>query len=210
MKIVIPGGSGHVGTMLARAFHGEGHEVVVLSRVAATAPWRVVAWDGKTLGDWARELEEADAVINLAGRSVNCRYGAEHRREIMESRVDATRLVGEAIVKAKRPPRVWLQASTATIYEHRFDAPNDELTGILGGNEPDAPDTWRLQHRRGAKLGTRGVCGGDVALDAAGVAALGDCHERGSRRAFRDAVAVGAAGSWWREWRRPAIRLVDS
>ena len=83
-------------------------------------------------------------IINLAGRSVNCRYHARNRREIMESRVDSTRVIGEAITKAKRPPCVWLQSSTATIYEHRFDAANDEFTGILSGSEPDAPDTWRF------------------------------------------------------------------
>jgi uncharacterized protein (TIGR01777 family) len=104
----------------------------------------VVGWDAKTLGDWAAEVDGADAVINLAGRSVNCRYGAANRRLIKESRVDSTHVVGRAIAQAARPPRVWLQASTATIYAHRFDAPNDEATGIVGGSEPDAPDTWRF------------------------------------------------------------------
>lgn len=144
MKIVIPGGSGHVGAMLAQAFHAEGHDVVVLSRRPAATPWRSVAWDGRTVGPWKDELERADAVINLAGRSVNCRYGARNREEILRSRVDSTRVVGEAIARCRRPPTVWLQASTATIYAHRFDAPNDEFTGILGGAEPDLPDTWRF------------------------------------------------------------------
>ena len=144
MKIVIPGGSGQVGTVLARAFAADGHEVVVLSRGAGRLPWRTVAWDGETLGDWAAELDGADVVINLAGRSVNCRYTPENRRAILDSRVRSTRLVGEAIGRAARPPRVWLQASTATIYAHRYDAPNDEATGIVGGAEPDAPDTWRF------------------------------------------------------------------
>jgi uncharacterized protein (TIGR01777 family) len=89
-------------------------------------------------------LEGADAVINLAGRSVNCRYNAANRRAIIDSRVESTRIVGEAIRRASRPPRVWLQASTATIYAHRFDAPNDEATGILGGSEPGVPETWRF------------------------------------------------------------------
>jgi hypothetical protein len=108
------------------------------------APWRVVRWDARTVGDWAREIEGADAVINLAGRSVNCRYTAENRRLIKESRIDSTRTVGQAIANAARPPRVWLQASTATIYAHRYDAPNDEATGILGGAEASTPDTWRF------------------------------------------------------------------
>jgi uncharacterized protein (TIGR01777 family) len=144
MKVIIPGGSGQVGTLLACHLTESGHEVVVLSRVPAAAPWRVVGWDARTVGAWAAELEGADAVVNLAGRSVNCRYTAANRAAILNSRVDSTRAVGAAIAKSARPPRVWLQMSTATIYAHRFDAPNDEATGRLGGSEPDAPDTWRF------------------------------------------------------------------
>src|SRR5262245_43996415 len=138
MKIVIPGGSGQVGTVLARAFHQAGDEVVTLSRSPAAAPWRVVPWDAgqsATLGAWAAELDSADVVINLAGRNVNCRYTAKNRRLIMDSRVLSTQALGAAIRQAARPPRVWLQASTATIYAHRYDAPNDERTGLLGGGE---------------------------------------------------------------------------
>ena len=143
MKLILPGGSGQVGTLLARAFSADGHEVVVLSRTpSAGNPWRTVQWDGETVGDWATELDGADAVINLAGRSVNCRYTPENRRQIKQSRLLSTKAVGEAILRAKTPPPVWLQMSTATIYAHRYDAPNDEATGILGGNEPGAPDTW--------------------------------------------------------------------
>lgn len=145
MKVIIPGGSGQVGTVLARAFHERGDEVVVFSRTQTNAPpWRVVQWDGETLGDWASEFEGADAVINLAGQSVNCRYTAENRRIIIDSRVKSTRVVGQAIAQSDHPPRVWLQASTATLYAHRYDAPNDEATGIIGGSEPNAPDTWRF------------------------------------------------------------------
>lgn len=142
MKIVIPGGTGQVGTVLARAFSGEGHDVVVLSRDPRPAPWRTVRWDGETVGAWAAELEGADAVINLAGRSVSCRYTEANREEILQSRLRSTRAVGRAIAACARPPRVWLQMSTATIYAHRFDAANDEATGILGGGEPDAPRAW--------------------------------------------------------------------
>ena len=144
MKIVMPGGSGQVGTVLARAFVRDGHDVVVLSRRPDAQAWRVVPWDGATVGEWAGELDGADVVINLAGRSVNCRYTAANRREIVESRVRSTRAVGEAIAQSSRPPRVWLQASTATIYAHRYDAANDERTGVIGGQEPDAPETWRF------------------------------------------------------------------
>ncbi|HXG56185.1 MAG TPA: NAD-dependent epimerase/dehydratase family protein, partial [Vicinamibacterales bacterium] len=144
MKVVIPGGSGQVGTVLARAFHGAGHDVVVLSRRPDARPWRVVAWDGATLGGWQREIDGADVVINLAGRSVNCRYTHANREELLQSRALSTQVVGQAIAQGARQPRVWLQASTATIYAHRYDAANDEYSGILGGREPGAPDTWRF------------------------------------------------------------------
>jgi uncharacterized protein (TIGR01777 family) len=144
MKIVIPGGSGQVGGILAREFHKSGHDVVVLSRTPAAAPWRTVIWDGEALGDWASEFEAADAVINLAGQSVNCRYTPENRKLIVDSRVKSTRVIGDAIVQASKPPRVWLQASTATLYAHRFDAPNDETSGIIGGAEAGVPETWRF------------------------------------------------------------------
>ncbi|MDQ6653737.1 MAG: TIGR01777 family oxidoreductase [Acidobacteriota bacterium] len=144
MKIVIPAGTGQVGSILARAFHKGGHDVTVLSRKPANAPWRVVQWDGETLGKWVAELDGADVVINLAGQSVNCRYTKENRRILIDSRIKSTRVVGQAIAQAKPSPRVWLQASTATIYAHRYDAPNDEATGIIGGSEAGAPDTWRF------------------------------------------------------------------
>lgn len=144
MKVVIPGGAGHIGTFLARTLAHEGHDVVVLSRTPRRASSRMRAWDGETLGDWTEELEEADVLINLAGRSVNCRYGSENRRTIRDSRVLSTKVLAEAVARARRPPRVWLQASTATIYAHRFDADNDEETGLLGGQEPGAPETWRF------------------------------------------------------------------
>ena len=132
MKIVIAGGTGHLGSILTRSLRARGDRVVMLSRnVEAPA----VLWDGRTLGPWAHVLDGADVLINLAGRSVDCRYGATHRAEILDSRVDSTRVLGEAIALAARPPRLWLQASTATIYAHRYDAPNDERTGILGGEE---------------------------------------------------------------------------
>lgn len=146
MKIVIPGGSGQVGTVLARAFRADGHEVTILSRYANPKDPNTIPWDAKTLGEWANAIDGADCVINLAGRSVNCRYHARNRRLIKESRIESTRILGEAIQQVARPPKVWLQSSTATIYAHRFDAPNDERTGILGTTTDDVPDTWRFSH----------------------------------------------------------------
>jgi uncharacterized protein len=143
MKIVIPGGTGQVGRVLSRTLRARGEDVVVLSR-GGTSDARVVPWDGATLGSWADEVDGADVVINLAGRNVNCRYTASNLEAMMSSRVDSTRVVGVAIEKAVRPPRVWLQMSTATIYAHRFDGPNDESTGLIGGDEPDAPSDWKF------------------------------------------------------------------
>jgi NAD dependent epimerase/dehydratase family enzyme len=140
VKIVIPGGTGQVGTILARAFHQQGHDVVVLTRTPGTAPWRTAPWNAETLDGWANEFENADVVVNLAGRSVNCRYTEANRRAIKDSRVNSTRIVAKAIARADSPPSVWLQMSTATIYSHRYDEPNDEVTGCVGGSEPDAPD----------------------------------------------------------------------
>jgi uncharacterized protein len=145
MKIVIPGGTGQVGTLLARAFHADGHEVVVFGRHSPKpAPWRVRQWNVPNLAEWADEIDGADVVINMAGRSVNCRYTAHNRKEIIDSRVDSVRTVGQAVLRAKHPPKIWLQASTATIYAHTFGTPNDEFTGVIGGHEPNAPDTWRF------------------------------------------------------------------
>jgi uncharacterized protein (TIGR01777 family) len=142
--MVLAGGTGHLGTLLATAHHAKGDEVVVLSRTPRAAPWRVVQWDARTLGPWSAELDGADVVVNLAGRSVNCRYTPANRAAIVSSRVDSTRVVGEALARAAAPPKLWPQMSTATIYAHRYDAANDERTGIIGGNEPGVPEAWRF------------------------------------------------------------------
>ena len=144
MRIVIPGGSGQVGRILARHFLAQGHAVTILSRSLEAAPWRVVVWDGLSPGDWIADLEQSDVCINLAGRSVNCRYTAANRRSIYDSRIRSTRLLNEVIASLTHPPRVWVNASTATIYRHSLDCPMDEATGELGGNEPGAPDTWNF------------------------------------------------------------------
>lgn len=142
MKIVLAGGSGFVGRILSRDLKQHGHEVVVLSRSQAREPG-VVHWDGRHLGPWAQTIDGADAVINLAGRSVNCRYNKTNLQEMLASRVDSTRAIGQAVAAAERSPQTWLQMSTATIYAHRFDGPNDEATGLIGGDEPDVPTYWR-------------------------------------------------------------------
>jgi uncharacterized protein len=155
MKIVIPGGSGQVGTILARHFHRTGHDVIVLTRRPRAAKWGTVSWDGRTLDNWVSHLEGADLVINLAGRSVDCRYTEANRQEIMSSRVESTTVVGKAIAQCSRPPRIWMNASTATIYRHALDRTMDETSGELGGNEADAPSTWRFSIDCRNGLGTR-------------------------------------------------------
>src|SRR5438094_6221221 len=126
-RIVLAGGNGFIGRLLVKSFVAGNYEVTILTRSpgAGEPATRQVRWDGRTLGDWAGELEGAQALINLAGRSVNCRYNARNRREILESRVDSTRVLGEAIARCNTPPPIWLNASTATIYKHTFDQPMD-------------------------------------------------------------------------------------
>jgi uncharacterized protein (TIGR01777 family) len=106
----------------------------------------MVRWDGLTRGSWARELENADVVINLAGRSVDCRYTPANRKENQDSRVNSTRVIGEVIRNLAQPPRIWMNMSTATIYRHALDRPMDESTGEIGGGEPDVPATWRFSY----------------------------------------------------------------
>ncbi len=144
LRVVIPGGTGQIGQILARHFHEQGHTVSVIARHPKPTEWKTYAWNASDLGPWTQALEGADAVINLAGRSVNCRYNAANRREIKNSRTISTGLVGQAIAQAANPPRIWFNASTATIYRHAFDRAMDEGTGELGGNEPDAPRRWRF------------------------------------------------------------------
>jgi uncharacterized protein (TIGR01777 family) len=91
-------------------------------------------------------LDGCDVVVNLAGRSVNCRYNEANRREIKESRIVTTRLVGDAIARSSTPPKLWMNASTATIYRHAMDRPMDDVTGEIGGNEPGIPGTWRFSY----------------------------------------------------------------
>lgn len=143
-RIILAGGSGFLGHALAEHFQKAGQEVVILTRSPGpdSRVAREVAWDGRTMGDWVRELEGAAAVINLVGRSVNCRYNQANRRLILESRVFSTRVLGEAIAQCKQPPRVWLNSSTATIYRHTFGPAWDE-GGEIGGT-PEAKDEFSV------------------------------------------------------------------
>jgi uncharacterized protein (TIGR01777 family) len=145
-KIILAGGSGFLGGELAKHFGKLGWEVVILTRTPKSRPDQVreVAWDTKSLGNWTRELQGATAVANLTGRSVDCRYNAKNRREIMDSRVNSTRVVGEAIARCKTPPRVWLNSSTATVYQHTFGKPHDESSREMD-SATDAKDAFSVE-----------------------------------------------------------------
>lgn len=133
-KVILAGGSGFVGTALTRRLAAEGWEVVVLSRSPAechvirdtVGTVRAVGWDGRTAGAWAREVDGAAAVVNLAGRSVNCVHTPENRQQILESRLDAVRALAAALGAARRPPAVWVQASAVGYYGPRGADPCPE------------------------------------------------------------------------------------
>jgi uncharacterized protein (TIGR01777 family) len=133
-KIILAGGSGFLGSVLADYFAARGMEIVVLTRNPKTRTGliREVHWDGVTVGDWLKELEGARALINLAGISVNCRYHARNRKLMLDSRLDSTRVLGEAIARCANPPPGWLNSSTATIYKHTFGPAWNEA-GETGG-----------------------------------------------------------------------------
>ncbi len=145
LRIVLPGGSGQVGQVLARYLQQQGHHVTVLTRGPYTAPWQTVHWDGETLGPWTEYLEGADVCINLAGRSVNCRYTLANRRAIYLSRIRSTQLIGKVIAGLAEPPKLWMNASAATLYRraldaNRVDLPLDEKSAVeedaITGAEP--------------------------------------------------------------------------
>ncbi|MGP8270491.1 MAG: epimerase [Terracidiphilus sp.] len=141
LRVVLPGGSGQIGQFLARHFQERGHHVTVLTRGPYAAPWQTVHWDGKESGDWVETLEGADVCINLSGRSVNCRYHADHRAAIYNSRIRTTQLLNQEIASLANPPRVWLNASAASIYTraldvNKVDLPLDEAADKLACNKP--------------------------------------------------------------------------
>ena len=142
-NILLTGASGYLGAALIPFLRAAGHEITVISRHDPDLGARFVEWDGETMGHWAREFDGADSVINLAGRTVNCRYNDENRRQILDSRVQTTTLIGRAIADAKAPPAVWLNAASATIYRDARDRPMDEVAGEIGsGFSVDVCQAW--------------------------------------------------------------------
>jgi hypothetical protein len=144
-RIIFAGGSGFLGQALAREFLRQNYEVVILTRSpqARNDVAKEIAWDAKSSGGWAQFVDGAEVVVNLAGKSVDCRYTEANRKAIIASRVDSTRVLGEAIAKCKQPPRVWLNSSSATIYKHTFDKPMDE-SGETGAT-PEAHDGFSIE-----------------------------------------------------------------
>ena len=142
--MIIAGANGFLGRYLSQYFQQIGWEVVGLARrrEGMGKGCRFVEWDGKNLGDWASEIDRSDVLVNLAGRSVNCRYSKVNRREIIDSRVDSTRILGKAVAACAHPPEVWLNASTATIYRHAEDCPQSELGDIGVGFSVNVAKVW--------------------------------------------------------------------
>lgn len=162
-KVVLAGGSGFLGRALAKALLAEGYQVVNLSRRLGEPSEcvRTVFWDGQTMGAWCVELEGAHAVINLAGRTVDCRYTHKNRRQIMESRLKSTRVLALGIKECVTPPKFWVNAASATIYaDTRGELPaNTEENGVIGdGFSVGVCQAWEAEFWRWTLPKTKQVC----------------------------------------------------
>lgn len=161
MKIILAGGTGTIGRILQQHFAVQGDEVIVLTRRSGARHHpaaRLIAWDGRSRGDWWRALEGSDVLINLAGRSVDCRYTAARRAEILNSRLESTHALGKAMEACAHPPGLWINLSSATVYRHAEDRPMDEETGELGDDfSPHVVRSWENEFFRHAQPGVRQV-----------------------------------------------------
>lgn len=144
---MIAGANGFLGRYITRYFHAKGWEVVGLARRTdgMDERCRYVHWDGRTLGDWSEEMEGCDVLINMAGRSVNCRYNDENKRQIMDSRVESTRVLGQAITACQNPPELWMNASTAALYKDAETQPKDETGEIGEGFSVEVAKAWEAE-----------------------------------------------------------------
>lgn len=130
MKIIIAAGTGFLGKNLEQYFLNKNYEIKILTRNPKRE--NEIFWDAKTIGDWKNELENADVLINLTGKSVDCRYYEKNKKEIFDSRIYSTKVLQQAIDECQNPPKLWLNASSATIYTHSEKHLNTEKNGIIG------------------------------------------------------------------------------
>jgi uncharacterized protein (TIGR01777 family) len=146
-RVIIAGGSGFMGRSLARHLREHGYEVNILTRSSSAGGSgdpgiQFIQWDGKTLGPWCDSLDGATAIVNLAGRSVNCRYNARNRAEIRESRVNSVNVLAEAIARSAHPPLAWVQAATLAVYGDAGERVLDESAAPATGFSPDTALMW--------------------------------------------------------------------
>jgi uncharacterized protein (TIGR01777 family) len=159
-KVVLAGGNGYLGNVLAAYYKNICHQLVILSRNPAATVGNVstILWDGESEGSWERALDGADMLINLCGKNVNCRYTEKNKKAIVQSRVIPTDLLGRAIHKLTHPPKLWVNVTSATIYRHAEDQPQDELTGEIGhGFSVDVCKQWEQTFFDAKTPGTRKV-----------------------------------------------------
>jgi uncharacterized protein (TIGR01777 family) len=158
-RIVLAGGSGFIGCALATHFVERGHDVAVLTRNAEAREdgVREVAWNGRTLGPWAKELDGAAAVVNLTGKSINVRHTDKHRREIISSRVESVRAIADAIASSTTPTPVWVQASAVGIYGNAGDALCDESAPHGSDFMAEVCEQWEAAFRAALTPATRRV-----------------------------------------------------
>lgn len=144
-KIVIAAGTGFLGSVLTEHFKNKFESIIILTRGKNKTQnnMKFVHWDAKTLGNWKTEINNAEVLINMTGKSVDCRYTKKNRKLIMSSRIASTTVLGKAIKECKNPPKVWLNSSTGTIYRHSLDKEMDEINGEIGtGFSVDVATTW--------------------------------------------------------------------
>ncbi len=158
-RVVLAGGSGFLGQSVAKTLLGRGYEVVILSRGASRDGSAIhqLQWDGKTLDEWSQAVDGARAIVNLTGRSVNCRHTPEHRREIMESRVNSVRVLAEAVARSSQPPQVWVQASSLAIYGDPGDRWCDEDSPHADGFSEEVCKRWEAEFEKVRVTGLRKV-----------------------------------------------------
>jgi len=159
-KVVLAGGNGYLGTVLAQYYKELASEVIILSRKPAPAINNIttMVWDGKTESDWVKALESADLLINLCGKNVNCRYTPQNKQEIISSRIVPTTLLGKVIAGLSHAPKLWINVTSATIYRHAEDHAQDEDTGEIGyGFSIDVCKQWEQTFFDSLTPGTRKV-----------------------------------------------------